>query len=162
MDIEWLARASVPAEPDSPREQWGESAAWSEDSVRERDFAKSRRSATRRLRVPDLPAGTQPNRIQVQPAARAQSPAEISTALEMTDRGLVLSANYPHGTRPLARKQQDTLSLLSTKLENDVGMFTERGRHPCWPCVLAVTGCAAMRCNVALHFRTMNSGGDSA
>src|SRR6266849_1681489 len=114
MDIEWLARASVPAEPDSPRERWGDSAAWSEDSVRERDFAKSRRSegrgaarkrrlapmldpgprrnsrhrrsaATRLLRVLDLPAGARPKRIQVQQAARAQPPAEISTALEMTD-----------------------------------------------------------------------------
>src|ERR1700736_4130358 len=114
MDTEWLARASVPAQSDSPREQWGDSAAWSEDSVRERDFAKSRRSegrgaarkrrfapmpdsgprpnsphrrcaATRLLSVLDLPAGTRPKRIPVQQAARAQPPAEISTALEITD-----------------------------------------------------------------------------
>jgi len=132
MDIDWLARASVPAERDSPREPWGDSAAWSEDSVGERDFAKSRGSegrgaarerrfaaipesgphrnsrhrrsaATRQLPVLDLPAGTRPKRMQAQPAARAQPPAEISTAFEMTDRGLVLSANYPHGSPPPSR-----------------------------------------------------------
>src|SRR4029077_14740218 len=114
MDTECLARASVPAESDSPREPWGDSAAWLEDSRRERDFAKSRRSerrgaarkrrfapmpdsgtrrnspygrcsATGLLPVLDLPARTQPKRIEVQQAARAQPPAETSTALEMTD-----------------------------------------------------------------------------
>src|SRR5260370_13535712 len=120
MDIEWLARASVPAEPDSPREQRGESAAWSEDFVRERDFAKSRRSegrgaarkrgfapmpdagpqgnsrhqhsaATRRLRVLDLPAGNKPNRIPLQPATREQPPAENSTPPEKTAIVLLLN-----------------------------------------------------------------------
>ena len=191
MDIAWRARASVPAEPDSPRERGADSAAWSEASVRERDLAKSRGCAGRGgarkrglapmpdsgprrnsrhrrcaaiplLRVPDLPAGTRAKGIQVQQAARAQPPAEISTALEMTARGLVLSANYPHRSPP---SRQETARYTIVALHETGKRCWEiyRTRSSSMP---AVRSCGYwMRSDerqCRSTFRTMNFAGDSA
>src|SRR4029077_13433295 len=105
------------------------------DSGPRRNSRHRRRAATRLLPVLDLAAGTRAKRIQVQPAARAQPPAQLSAALEMTDRGLVLSANYPHGSPPPRQETARYTIVALHETENDVGRFTEPGRHPCRPCV---------------------------